>query len=218
MEKVQLVLSVVSSIITTGIILYNTLFKGSRKREKEYYEKILKPCMVLLKKEKKVNLVKEVRKLVKRDDDTVPKYVFYLIDNNRGEELEKVLVEDYYDLYENDNKSIRNIINVVQKITLFLMVCITLFFVFFAVTCIFVGILSLIAEIFNRSYAENTIKWGSCIAYILLGIASYAISSGYMKLVKGTNLGRYTTNIKIMEKIIKQKVKSYDKYNSKSYF
>ena len=75
MEKVQIYLSVATSVITFVTLVYNLVIKNGNSREKRYYNKILQPFISKWYENKEISAVETIKDLVKSDDDDIPKYI-----------------------------------------------------------------------------------------------------------------------------------------------
>lgn len=136
----QVIISIVVSIIT----VYKTFFKKNSKRENEYYQSVLQPFVKRMKKQGSAYAIKKLKKCIKRDDDNIPKYIFYLIDkadsqkdsSKTDRDLEKVLLYDYCELYPNSDSKFHKILDMGSRILNYLMIFVAFFCVLVSVTFI----------------------------------------------------------------------------------
>ena len=217
MDKVQAVITFILSLITFGTVIYKLIIKKTHKREDEYYDKVLKPFIIKYAKNKNINAVKCIREIVHREQDYVPKYIFYLLDNNRKEELKKVLIVDYFDLYNNDSNNIVRGSNYLQKALLYVGMFFVLIFLSLGVGLIVLYALSLLLSIIyefieNGLQAIKYIDWKMHITGGIVGGSCILISFGMAKLYLKKNIDRYSIKESHINKIINKKVEGYRKY------
>ncbi len=217
MDKVQAGITFILSLITFGTVIYKLVIKNIHKREDEYYKKVLKPFIIEYSNNKNINAAKYIKRIVNREDDYVPKYIFYLLDNNSKEELKKVLIMDYFDLYNNDTNNIMRVSNYLQKALLYVGMIFVLIFlsvgIGLLVLCILSLIISLLCEI-CKSGVEGIklIDWEMYINSGSAGGLCVLIGYGIAKLHLKVNIDRYSIKEKFIKKIIDKKVEEYRKY------
>ena len=114
-EKVNTAVALITAIIGVISTVYKIGFKKNDERLNAYYKNVLKPFIVEYKNNKKVNAAKFMKSVVNYDDDFVPKYVFSLMHSESKEELKKVLIYDYFELYHNDDNIMKMIINKIYR-------------------------------------------------------------------------------------------------------
>lgn len=88
--------------------------KGEKKYElmkDMYFEKVLKEYHIRYVEDNKINSVRFIKKNYKKSDSYIPRYIFYLVDNNEKEKLKQVLLEDYFNYYPNFENSLSNTFN-----------------------------------------------------------------------------------------------------------
>lgn len=216
METASVVISIITSVITAGTLIYKLGFKNDYAREKRYYKKVLKPFMKALTKNENMNVMEKCKELVKRMDDDVPKYVVFLIKENSVDDLKKVMICDYFDIYENDDNKIRRIIEIIGKLSQYIGIALMFFLMFCAYLCfmtiVYYGI-SVLGALMSGEKCVTEMQ------YLLLTGIMTAISVGTFFIifysVKKDNMDRYTTKKDKIEKMIKNKTKYYDKNQSK---
>ncbi len=165
---VALVVAIVGAVKT----VYNEFFEKNKKRKLEYYECILKPFIVAYKKNTDISATIFVNSRGARDNDNIPKYIFYLLDckskkdqtlpseidsldelEDAGTEelrknddiLRKVLIYDYLSIYPNDRNTKLHIFDIVQKFCEYLIFAMSFAFLFacaFLVTSILISIIT----------------------------------------------------------------------------
>lgn len=216
MDKIEIYISVATSIITFITLIYNVGIKKGRKREQQYYEKVLQPYIRKVSKKENVDAVSIVEKLVKRDDDDIPKYVTYLIksdDEEKEEKIRKVLLYDYFCLYPNDSNNQFMIIESVLKILYYIIFFISLFCLFSGVFYFEEGMRYILTLSINNTWNYLI----DCLDIVLIGIVLFVISIGLLRLSALWNDDRYTINKKRIIQLINRKIKRFDKH-SKDYF
>ena len=152
-ENISNIVALIVAIIGAGTTIYNVFFKGEYGRKQKYYSSLLQPFVVAYKKNPEISAAAFAAGKATREDDNIPKYVFYLIDatqaqdndicvqpepqsqatnnvcetvQNQDETLRKVLIEDYISLYPNSRSKVRSFFD----IALILLHYVTIVFVF----------------------------------------------------------------------------------------
>lgn len=226
MEKIQVFISVATSIVTFVTLIYNIGIKQGKSRERRYYEKILQPYIEEWSQNKEIDTILVVENLIKGDDD-IPKYISYLINNKKdkksNEKLKKVLVYDYFCLYPNDVTSINGILDSILKICYYVLFATALISLFTGALCLesFFNSIILVGYNFITKKGEmlgsNSIDPKACIYLLSTGIILIFVCMGVMKLANWINMDRYSLNKKKINSMIKRKCKRYDK-NREKYF
>lgn len=212
MENVTMVMAAISAVIGVIATIYKMLFRNDVKRVEKYYEEILKPFIIDYHKDRNVNVINFLDNKAERDNDVIPKYIFYLLDNGKekSEDLKKVLLYDYIDIYPNDNNKMLRFMEMISKFLVFVMFTMSFSFLLYgAVSFSFCLIL------FLQFISENI-----RLAFELLGLSIICfVSSGVsIQMTRLINEDMYTLKEKRIRKLIQRKIKYYDKNITKYIF
>ena len=220
----KLIALIVASVgaITT---IFNTFLLNEKKRKQAYYDCLLKPFVMAYKQDPDINPITFVQSIIKREDDNIPKYIFFLLDTEKlqnqenhknsadlasnSEKLKKVLIDDYINLYPNSRNKKLNLFEAVQKVIDYL-----LFLVMFL--CVIIGsfvmtsaILLLISFLFAETPPAVSDCWNN-LKNILIGIAIAFAGLIPIKISEWTSQDMYTIKKSRIQKIISEKVDRYD--------
>lgn len=170
------IVAFLAATIEAGKSAYDVAFKVGHRRKQEYYECLLKPFVVAYKNDKEISAIRFVRSKVNRDNDSIPKYVFYLIDQqttrskempaqqdlqkqskksaniepqDNDNKLKKVLIDDYLKLYANDFNRTRKSFEILLKLLRYVMIIVVVLLMFEGAWLIATGLLSLIFSPFS---------------------------------------------------------------------
>lgn len=215
-EKLKTIIALVSSLIATLSLIYDVCLKKERKRLELYYEKVLKKFVIAYQKNKNINVVEFVKSIVCRKDDSIPTYIFYLIDNNNSEELKKILIYDYIENYKNEYNTMSRIIKAIRKLLIYVIFLSSFVFLFMGAESFIIVILNIIDD-FNLQFSVLIQNSTIYLRWIILAIVCLGISIGCLQLTKYMNTDIYTLERKRIKKIISQKVRIYDKKIEKFY-
>ena len=205
LDKLKCIFSTITSAIVVCTLIYNAGFKSNFKREKEYYEVILKMFIGSLVSEKNENVLKQIKGKISHTDDFVPKYVLYLVDKGEDEKLLKVLLYDYFDIYPNDDNSINRSARVLTKGIICILLFMAIAFFIWGCICLYMGVEELILGSHNGFRIDN-------VCYeILSGILCFVLYLFTIWITKIINNDRYTTQKKKIEKMIRKKIDTYDR-------
>lgn len=229
------IITLVGAIISF-IIAY--LDKGEKKYETlkdEYFEKVLVIFYKSYKKNSNINPVKFIKYRFIENQVFIPKYIYYLIENNDKEKLAKVLIVDYCNYYPNFNNSARNTMNkLFRKIYIIMLFFYTTYFIlamFNIRSSFFTLIESINYEIKGGNMRSNSFilqlissslgyimfpNWVvdllNLIFMIILNVLPLYIVNMYLN-----NCDEYTLKIKRIKKIVSKKVNIYNRKRKKSY-
>lgn len=211
----------IAAVIGGLATIYKLGLNNNRSRTQKYYKSILKPFMVAYKKDKSISSVKYIKKNAKRKSDNIPKYIFYLAEKDEEEELKKVLLYDYLDLYNNNSYIINQFAKVVYKVVVYFIVFLSYFSLFLC--GFFLSRMMLI--IFDRLYyiVKSKIKLQEILKmdidflwqYIVIEILFFSMYVLCLYIAEFINIDRYTLKERAIKRMIKSKVDKYDKKNSK---
>ena len=223
-ENINFIEAIVTSLITMCTLIYNTFFKGGFKREKQYYNKILIPFIEALKAGNE-NALQEIKDQINHTDECVPKYVIHLINTSQiqtdntitDKKLLKVFIYDYLDIYPNDDNRMDQLPCIILKIFTYFKFFLAFLFLMVGNMYLFIIINSFLQygmdNGFISSFTSN-IRRIDCFE-ILRAVICYGLYVAVIFWAKNSNIDRYTTRKKKIEKMICRKVKAYDKRNDK---
>ncbi len=213
MAIIQTILTLVISTSTVLTLLYKTGYKNIRKRENDYYNNVLKPIVETIKSNNNVNITKSLGKIVKFSDDSVPKYIFYLMSQSENEKLKKVLIYDYFDIYDCEENLISNVLKFFKKIMvyifIFLSILLAVVFAFNFSSHISLVIFTSIKE--SKLDTFNIKELLQSLQLFVLDFLLLFISVFSLYCAKFSNTYMYTFKKKRIENIVKKKVKKYNK-------
>lgn len=241
-STVAIISSIVALISTVGTLIYKGLMKKSDDREQEYYSKLLKPFIGTIRHNPDVDAIKFVKANVKLEDDFVPKYITYLVNQGaeKREELQKVLIVDYISLYENVEKGIQRVYNALSKIMAYVVLFWSVALIFMGSFVFTLGLLTIVEFIIDgfsmlvSQGAMATIEiWKEHREVILQKLSDNMITFGIHALLGGIILGisillehwvawatndRYTLRKKRIERKIDKKVTYFGRHKDKFIF
>ena len=233
MEILKEILNLIVSAIAAISVLYNTYFKKSDVRARKYYEEILCPFIEKYSLETNQHspnkeAIKWVKSRVKRSDETVPKYVTYVLEHKSINDAEKVLLADYYSLYDNKGNRFCNNLGKFQTLLSQISLLCSIVLIIMACTLFSVKIVTYITYIINSlDRISNTItsianSFPKCIINELkdygLILLLYLAGINLSKLFLYSDTDMYSLNIRKIEKLIDRKIKEYDQKNMDYFF
>ncbi len=210
-DNINWVITLIASILTTGTLIYKAFFKKAIDREKNYYEKILKPFIEKCKVEDEKIALREIKNQIHHTDEFIPKYILYLMDeakkntvnDNAIEDMKliKVLKCDYFDLYPNDEYLLIRLLKVFSK----MLHCIIIFVAFLF---LLVG-----GESFYNGFADlfsSNWSWLSMYEFAI-GVIGFVMYIVCIHVVLLFDRDRYTIKKSKIERMVNKKVRAYDK-------
>lgn len=214
MQEIEVFISVITSIVTFITLIYNLGIKKSIKREAIYYKKVLQPFILKLSQNSEVNAIKIVKKLAERDNDNIPKYITFLIDNGESDILKKVLICDYIELYPNDSNDLTKIINSAAKLMYYLLIFLSLFLIVVGTIIVTDGLVDLCSlrdgislKIMYKNVELLTWQWH--LVRSICGVICWGASILILKYNRLTNTDRYALSKNKIKNMINKKVKKY---------
>lgn len=231
LDMASKIVAFIVAAIGAATAIYNVFFRGERKRKKEYYDCLLKPFAVAYKNDPNVNTLEFVQSRAKRANDSIPKYIFFLLDAQTSAEdelvgkqkndadktldlsndrLKKVLISDYITLYPNEHNMKWSLFDFAGKMIEYLMFLFTFLFIVVGSFVLTGGVMLLISSLLNNPTAYNTDCWNG-IKCIVIGlvIAFSGIVPIRLSECKGGDM--YSIKKRCIVKEIKKKVILYDK-------
>lgn len=217
-------LSPIITIIVTVITLIakniNKEYKSYLGLNKLYFEQLLVPYITHYRRDRNINPIRYIKKNNIHEKQFIPTYILYLIDEGKREELNKVLIVDYVNIFNSQINAFMGInykiINLIKEIFfIFVFVYITTF-LFFCLE----KIISIISNynIFNLDGAFNFL-----LMIVLSLIITIIFSILGLILMKYTIINSiregdmYTNEKKFIYRQIKYKIKTYSKKSDKWY-
>lgn len=205
------IIALIVATIGATTTIFNIFFKGERRRKQAYYDRLLRPFFVAYKKNSSIDAKEFVENNVERDDDDVPKYIFYLVDTQTCEDdLKKVMIDDYFNLYPNEYNKKRSLFQTVHKLIDYVMFLLLFLFAFFGALVITSGFMTLITLVF----AEETSvlgDWWNGIKELLIGAAISFAGLIPVKISEWLSEDMYSVKRKYVRKTIKRKIRRYDR-------
>lgn len=194
--------------------------------KQKYFDRVLCVYYCKYRKNSNINSVNFIKRNFEGNETFIPKYIFYLCDEKNKEDLNKILLVDYWKYYPNKtnvfNKSINGLFDKGHIFEVFLSISticlggmlIMLFIIQLILSTITVLKGSLPISSIVKELSAND-AWTGLIYGILVLVLEFihhiSISKDFQKK------DEYSLNINGIEKIIEKKKKIYDDYNSKYY-
>lgn len=225
------IVALIVAAIGAATTIFNVFFKGERKRKQAYYDNLLKPFAIECKKDPNINTVAFVQSRAKREDDSIPKYVFFLLDeqekaedeiacqqksndtkelSQNSDRLKMVLIDDYLNLYPNEYNKKRNLFEAVHKVIDYLMFLMAFLFIIMGSFVITSGIIVLISFLFAETPTPAA-DWWSSIIDTLIGIAIAFAGLIPIKISEWLSKDMYVVKKSCIQKVINKKVSRYNK-------
>ncbi len=215
MDKLESVIAVVVSLLTGVTTLYNVVIKDSRKRELEYYEKVLKPFADEFVKDQDIDALEFLQPQLTREEDYIPRYIFYLMHKNKSKKLKRVLLNDFVDLYKNDRNNLFFIIEYIGKMFFYAFSFVVMYFIGAGLTIIWLKLITLVINILltikeaDISILIQSISSDARDAFI--GGVCILIGVFFMKINYIVHVDRYSLMKTEIKRIVKRKNKEYKK-------
>ncbi|ELC8361364.1 hypothetical protein ACSW9O_10630 [Clostridium perfringens] len=203
------VLTVLGAVFTFIIAYFDKEHKKNLDLKEEYFKNILVPYINKYRKNKKINPIKFLKSKDEENIYFIPPYIFYLLDEKNKVDLHKVLIEDYKENFPSSKNSIWKTFNRLDKI----IDLISVFLLGILFGLISLLIIVLIIEMFKSTNLNDGLKY---IVYIVLFIIGLVI----LTLLNRNSLKNddYSSNKKIINKLINKKKKNYNKSKNLNYF
>ena len=220
MEKWNSLVTFITSAIAALTALYKMCFKREHNRVEKYYENILCPYLIAYKQNKNVYAVKFLKKKIQYSEEYVPKYILYLIEHQKKEELHKVILYDYYDLYKNEDNTRAQFMDGMIKIGTYIEFFISLICMFYCFFFLTNAVTVLLGQqpLFANLLKEEGIlfsKWMISLAYVFGAAIMGGLAALVGMLSKVISFDRYTLNKRKIKQHIALKIKAYDRKNEK---
>ena len=164
-----------------------------------------------------------MKDIAKRDNDNIPKYVFFLMDDGESEKLKKVLIYDYFDIYPNDSTKMNQIMSIINKSIIYIQFGLSIACIFGGAMCVVQAIINFGADIYwgvRGTVSIDNFSMSNWMLYTLqigTGIFLWIVAVGVVTYAKYIDKDTYTVKEKKIKKMISKKIKIYDK-KSKKYF
>ncbi|ENZ33479.1 hypothetical protein HMPREF1084_01948 [Clostridium butyricum 60E.3] len=231
MKEINLI-SIVITIITSIIAIFNLKQKTEERLQDEYFKDILLEYFRIKNINPKIDVCEFVNKYTFKKT-CIPNYIFYLADpanekitdgNDNKNVLEQIMIVDYWINTPNMGNYISRIIYSLLNTGLFIFGIILVSIMLIGISLI---VLYIVLCIRNILYA---LSCGQDISYSLILANNSNLLFGAVLLLGGSlalNISRkieverlniYTSNKKSIRSIIKNKVRMYRKMTKKNYF
>lgn len=223
MDKILVLVSGITTVFTFVFSIYKLIFKEGREREENYYQTVLKPYIFQYIKCEEIDTINVIKTKIKRNDNNVPPYVFYLVDEGIEEDLRRVLIYDYMTIYPNDANRLGRIMEFILKIIFYLFFTLSVLSMLICTFFLSYGLLDTLSAIVNALLSVVTskeivlIEWNEIFATIVCGLIFEGVSVTCIKLANAYNIDRYTIKKKKIQGIIKRTLRKYEK-NIDKYF
>lgn len=212
--------TVIIGIITTASAYLNKENTKYKKLNEKYLENVLIPYIASYKKNENINSVKYIKSNYDCKDYYIPPYIFYLVDNNKKEDLKKVLIEDYKKCFYSELNCFKNTFHKLENI----LSMISVIFFFCIMYLAIYEITTKVSELTSSFKVENWNDILICFSiYIIMIIISMFFIFLYLLFLKYSVINsikirdRYINEIKYIEKQINSKIKEYERNYKKDY-
>ncbi|EGT5422672.1 hypothetical protein KWR14_017080 [Clostridioides difficile] len=205
-------LSTIIAIVTTFITLFSKNQKIIETHTDTYFNKLLVPYINEYKNNDNINAVDYIKSRYTLEDYYIPKYIFYLLDENNFCLLHKILVVDYWEIHPSKRKNIYKVMNNLSDIYDFLAIM-ALFFlsIMYTYGALSSGYLFISKIIMFRTITfEDVIRF---FEYMAITVFFFYLS---VKIFKNIN-DDYSIKNKDIMKNIQKREKDYDKNYDRFY-
>lgn len=216
-KNIESIIAIITAAISLLITIYKMVFKHNVGRSKAYYQDILIPFIDAYTKNNNIKPTRFLKNIAKRTNDNIPKYIFYLIDNKQDEKLKKVLIYDYFDIYHNDDNTMRKITKGIQKVLSYILFCFSFLALFFSSYCIALAIYTLFSNIYyifsNNIEFKNVLSQQLKQFYfqVTMSFLFFGISLLCVKVSSIFSDDTYTLKEVKIKHLINKRVQTYDK-------
>lgn len=212
MEKITAITAAISAIIGVIVTIYKMLIENDKKRVEKYYEEILKPFIVEYHKNKSINVNKFLNKKAERSNDAIPKYIFYLKDKgeDRAEDLTKILLVDYLDIYPNDKNKIMNFFEMISRLVGFSAFVMSFTLWVYGAFCLIFSLIIFLQFLLDKNSLSLDLFGMSIFCFIF--------SIAVMQITRSIDYDMYTLKEKEVQRIIERKIKYFGKNSTKYIF
>lgn len=188
--------------------------------EERYFKDVLAVYISKFRIDNKINPIKFLKQKKFEGSYFIPPYIWKLVNENKKEDLHKVLIVDYKNKYPSIENNEFKIMNKISYMLQF--ICIILFAVMFSLLIfIIVDVLFIIGiDLLNYFiWHINNFIVKDYIAYVIgLLISFFGLVGTKFVINKVMKIeGDYCTKINVVEKNIKNKVTSYEKIIEENY-
>ncbi|HFL3512491.1 TPA: hypothetical protein ACG3PC_003823 [Clostridioides difficile] len=217
-------------VVSTIFIALIVYFKAEQKKRElyldKYFEKLLTPYILEYKKNNTINSVKFIRKRYTIKDYYIPSYIFYLVENNKNEDLKKVLSVDYINNYPNHKNDINKALDKITQVVDFILVLTYTALKIFAFCMILIlcfCILIFLIDFLKSTLSHNIIlKKDKLIIiesfiWLIIMYLYYIFCKFARENIADNEYNTYTRKRKCIEKNIIRKKKIYKKVSKKYY-
>lgn len=221
-ENLESIIGCITAIVGLVTLIITEYKRNIYKQSKEdyYYRNLLKPFIKAYINKKDIDVMTFVKNTIKRDDDNIPKYIYYLIEK-KNPDLLKVLIYDYCDLYQNEENRRVKLLNGISKCSyfvLFLMSLIMLLVGAYAVVEEIFFICAKFLQLILEGYVEFQKGWEDGIKLLIIVIICFASFFSANLVIRELNYDRYTIKKRKIKRIVNTCAKTYNKNVDKIYF
>lgn len=216
-STVAIISSIVALVSTAGAFIYKVFLKKGDDREQEYYLRLLKPFIRAIRHNPDVDAIKFVKANVQLEDDFVPKYITYLVDQGaeKKEDLRKVFVRDYFSIYCNNENRLENAIMKISQLLVWILWGIGFCFLTVASFFIVLGLFAtlvfcILSPLVKKVFILEDVCLG--LGVILIGVIILGFAWLLMKFSRVLDEDRYTFEKSKIENKIKKKIDYYDNH------
>lgn len=221
MEDIKLI-TIIISIATAMIALFNNRQKKGETLQDEYFNSIILNFFEVKRANPNMDTLEYIKKY-RFKKCCIPNYIFYLADNNKKEELEKVLKVDYWDNYPHIFNDTDKTIDKLMKIGYFIEQIVNILMGGFIIALLVASFLILGIEIVQDLVINKTMN----ISNILKQNSNIFLGAGLLFIMliiiyvgtkrSESTFNKYTSNENAIKKIIDNKIKRHDKLIKENY-
>ncbi|WP_074116037.1 hypothetical protein [Clostridioides difficile] len=217
-------------VVSTIFIALIVYFKAEQKKRElyldKYFEKLLTPYILEYKKNNTINSVKFIKKRHTIKDYYIPSYIFYLVENNKNEDLKKILSVDYIHNYPNNKNGINRALDKIAQVVNFALVLLYTalrIFIFCIILGLCFGILVFLIYFFKTALSHNTIfekdklLTRNSFIWLMIMYLLYVFCGLMREYMTDGWYDTYTRKRRCIEKNIIRKKKTYEKVSKKYY-
>ncbi len=194
--------------------------------KQKYFDRVLCVYYCKYRKNSNINSVNFIKRNFEGNETFIPKYIFYLCDEKNKEDLNKILLVDYWKYYPNKtnvfNKSINGLFDKGHIFEVFLsisMICLGGMLIMLFIIQLILSTITVLKGNLPFYEIANELSSNDAWTGLCYGILALILEIIYHTSISKTfnNKDEYSLNINRIKEFIKKKKKIYDDSNSKYY-
>lgn len=220
MVKLAPLITAVLGVLTILVTCFNREYDKYIEFENNYFDNLLTPYIILYRNNRNINPIKYINKNFKNNSVYIPGYIYYLVENNKKDELHKVLLVDYIGGRKSIFNTFKKIFSRLNNLISFIFSVVVIIGFTLFLCPVFMEIMDFVKSFQIGTLYMLLVEFIMVVLLILFTVLIFILLIKGFSYMLNTSIkeeDKYANELKYIRRQIDGKIKTYNKNFNKWY-